>query len=148
MFGCSAALWRAVGASPFPAVLCGVRSRGRILQEIVQPWHISRGNESLQLMCHHLWQYPMSEYLNFGHVRRFGCHLRYLVWALHDLPNDVLVLIPPIPSGQYMVIVSAVIELLLGMSSQGDNVLISPTSAVCCSAGFYPLLAQRRVASS
>ena len=67
----------------------------------------------------------MDEYLNmWTTVGASGAIYGILLGFGMTFPNErILLLIPPIPiKAKYMVIVSAVIELLLGMSSQGDNV--------------------------
>lgn len=52
-----------------------------------------------------------------------ACYGILLAFGLLYPNQKIYLLIPPIPiKAKYMVIVSAVIELLLGMSSQGDNV--------------------------
>ncbi len=67
----------------------------------------------------------MDEYLNaWTTVGASGAVYGILLGFGMTFPNErILLLIPPIPiKAKYMVIASAVIELLLGMSSQGDNV--------------------------
>ena len=105
-------------------VVCGVGAG--FMQEIVQlGTYYVEGMNRFSYVSTTYGNIPMSEYLNlWTTVGASGAIYGILLGFGMTFPNErILLLIPPIPiKAKYMVIVSAVIELLLGMSSQGDNV--------------------------
>ncbi len=105
-------------------VVCGLGAG--FMQEVVQlcTYYIE-GLNAYTLVDTGYGSISMDEYLNgWTTVGASGAVYGILLGFGMTYPNErILLLIPPIPiKAKYMVIASAVIELLLGMSSQGDNV--------------------------
>ena len=105
-------------------VVCGVGAG--FMQEIVQlGTYYVEGMNRFSYVSTTYGNIPMSEYLNlWTTVGASGAIYGILLGFGMTFPHErILLLIPPIPiKAKSMVLVSAVIELLLGMSSQGDNV--------------------------
>lgn len=105
-------------------IVCGLGAG--VMQELVQlcTYYIE-GLGTYTLVDTGYGSISMDEYLNaWTTVGASGAVYGILLGFGLTFPNErILLLIPPIPiKAKYMVIASAVIELLLGMSSQGDNV--------------------------
>ena len=105
-------------------IVCGLGAG--VMQELVQlcTYYIE-GLGAYTLVDTGYGSISMDEYLNaWTTVGASGAVYGILLGFGMTFPNErILLLIPPIPiKAKYMVIASAVIELLLGMSSQGDNV--------------------------
>ncbi|MBQ8098893.1 MAG: rhomboid family intramembrane serine protease [Bacteroidaceae bacterium] len=105
-------------------LVCGIGAG--LLQELVQlvQYHME-GLDQVSMIATDYGRMRTGDYLNlWTTVGASGAIYGILLGFGMTFPNErILLLIPPIPiKAKYMVIASAVIELLLGMNSQGDNV--------------------------